>query len=57
MSAKQLQSRLVKLNERIKTRSDELAKLRQDAKDLKTKVAEAKAQEKAKAASKSNNSN
>jgi hypothetical protein len=56
MSVKQLQSRLEKLNARIKTRKDELAGLQQQAKDLKSGIAEAKAQAKTKAAASKNKS-
>jgi chaperonin cofactor prefoldin len=54
MSLKQLQSRLEKLNAKIKTRTADLADLRSQAKGLKAQVAQAKAQ--AKTSGKSNKS-
>jgi len=48
MSLKQLQSRLVKLNIKIKNRQVELAGLREQARDLKSQVADAKAHGKTK---------
>ncbi|MBI1915503.1 MAG: hypothetical protein HYS12_12325 [Planctomycetes bacterium] len=48
MSAKQIQAKIAKLNERIKARSGELTKLRDEKKKLQGDLATARATEKAK---------
>lgn len=48
MTSKQLKAKVEKLAERIKTRQGELSELKEQQKDLKSQLAEAKNREKAK---------